>query len=947
MTSNRKYWTIIPTCSFLGICTCVHINAATQPASPTAVGSKYVPADNQYRIDDYGAHGTGIDDDSAAYEAMSAAAVKTCGTMLLGQRQYLISSVDPTVPNCTTLTSSGGFRTSVEVPLDPRSVKPALALAPSRTLKVAGVVQGIALVQSDLRPPSNLHELLSYTSKWAGRGITVTADNVLLSQLQIFGFAQGVYSDGHALLNIDHLVLDCVAGIYIANVGDVPRLDGINLNAYLTNAQPYSGLKLDVESVSIAEPNRIAIKVSKEMSGPAAPHSGDTMNFDLPGVLNGSGPFVIADVLDKFRVEIELPLRGSYLGGGHVYANDGRRKGDGLSVINDGGLDVSRFLAVEHDVCAHMGSNSFAVTITEMDCDNSAENDPNTVGLKIDGNAGLIKWIGGSSNSVGTNILVNTTQTYGASSIIGVDLATPYGNPIQVMEGAINFVGGSFSDAGREIVIGHGSDGHIGAAAGLVTLEGMNTRGATIRYAAPEDVARVYATNANLNINSRYSESNAIHLNSLGHLSVNSDTVLDQGACGRAVIVKASVPIKITLPKSIATGSGCIIPILNRGDAFISIDGQDGDNLDEKVARLSPSGRIAEVSFGNGYWSELWRSASGSAENDAKAPSSTGVQAPGPDHMADVGNSPKLYLLTSAREVELPTGWHRIRYRMVGGGGGSGCGVVLPKGTSGSGGGTGGTANTLTGEIFAAQLHDATKLIASIGEPGSNCKASGVTGSDPKPGGPTFFVLGGLKFGPAYGGGAGSNGQLNANSAGGATGSVSATGASAKDSFGGSPDVYGIAGASGGPAVCATGGSLTGCGGHSGQNGGTSFGGASEAALEYATAGEAGSGLATVPRDVAGQQTTGTHQGGDVVGLPGAVSCLSGSQNAGASIYGGLGLHGVGGSGGASCTGANGGNGGAAAGYGSSGGGGGSTLSGHLAGSAGPSSGGGILLEVD
>ena len=309
--------------------------------------------------------------------------------------------------------------------------------------------------------------------------------------------------------------------------------------------------------------------------------------------------------------------------------------------------------------------------------------------------------------------------------------------------------------------------------------------------------------------------------------------------------------------------------------------------------------------------------------------------------------------ITSSQTVLIPAGAHYVDWEELGGGGGSGCGIVEPSGTASTGGATGGTGVKFTGRTFLPSVGNPTSIAVVIGAAGTSCIASGTTagstGSTPTAGGTTTITFsGGIELQPAFGGGAGANATTGAYAGGGGTGGPQSTGGnggSGTAGNGGGTGAVGGGSGSGGEACPVNYGVLAGCSGSGsalGVQNGVNFGYVS---LEMPTSGGPGQGLNATPAALNGTQGTASWMDSIYTqrGNPGSNSC-NGTQNATNSTWKGFGLYGVGGSGGASCTAANGGSGGAAAGFGATGGGGSSTEPGFTAGSGGLSVGGGVRL---
>jgi len=306
-----------------------------------------------------------------------------------------------------------------------------------------------------------------------------------------------------------------------------------------------------------------------------------------------------------------------------------------------------------------------------------------------------------------------------------------------------------------------------------------------------------------------------------------------------------------------------------------------------------------------------------------------------------VPNNAQFVTSIGATVINVPANAKSVRYGIVGGAGGSGCGIVQTSGTSASGGASGGSSTPVFSEIILAQAGNPSTITISVGDKGTSCTASGTTngstGSAPSGGGVTSITVGTI-IRYSYGGGAGSNGVSNNNAGGGGCGSPRSVGGNGS---------AGTAGTSGsGVALACNGGTTTGGFQHAFQGGGVggtaSVNGAAGVngnTSPLLSAGGSGAGLAGVQAALAGGLSSTPWANSTTAG--GLATCTAGSQNganATASSVGlGLDLTGAGGGGGASCTAAAGGNGGAAFGYGASGGGGGSANVGAAAGSGGAS----------
>lgn len=186
-------------------------------------------------VDNYGAVGDGVADDTGAFEDAFTAAGSAGGTVYLGRGKIYLIDNDLTVPENVVL--QGSF-VNIGVPglanADTAGLFTlgGLRLNSSNTITISGGagIDGVLLIRKGLSGPQD------DASAFAGTALTLDGDDALVRNSMILGFAKGIFSDEPQRARIFNNAFDCVDCIDIVDSADVARIHGNHSWPYVTVA---------------------------------------------------------------------------------------------------------------------------------------------------------------------------------------------------------------------------------------------------------------------------------------------------------------------------------------------------------------------------------------------------------------------------------------------------------------------------------------------------------------------------------------------------------------------------------------------------------------------------------------------------------------------------------------------------------------------------------------
>ena len=183
------------------------------------------PTSREVYVQDFGAVGDGVADDTAAFQA-AIDSLGTNGGVVRAVGKFLITGTVTLNPH-TFLT--GDFRmpgpgtkvTQTDPPTAYHEIKSGtLVLGASATLRLmqgAGL-DGLLIYRSGMQFP------VANPSAYAGTAVTIQGDDASVKNSFITGFNKGIYSDGYQRPQIDYVFLDNVNGVEIARCYDISTI---------------------------------------------------------------------------------------------------------------------------------------------------------------------------------------------------------------------------------------------------------------------------------------------------------------------------------------------------------------------------------------------------------------------------------------------------------------------------------------------------------------------------------------------------------------------------------------------------------------------------------------------------------------------------------------------------------------------------------------------------
>ena len=174
-------------------------------------------------VDDFGAVGDGVTDDTVAFASAFAALGAAGGSVVIPNDARCLIDANLTIPaNCSLCGPHqfvGSPGSNFSAPYG--NMGGALIVNSAATITVSSnaSINGLLIYRKGMTFPT------VNASAFTGTAITIDGDDAAVSHCQIFGFNKAVYSTGDQRQRINNIWFDCVNGIEIENCLDIPYIN--------------------------------------------------------------------------------------------------------------------------------------------------------------------------------------------------------------------------------------------------------------------------------------------------------------------------------------------------------------------------------------------------------------------------------------------------------------------------------------------------------------------------------------------------------------------------------------------------------------------------------------------------------------------------------------------------------------------------------------------------
>jgi hypothetical protein len=185
-------------------------------------------------VEDFGAVGDGVVNDTAAIQAAIDSLGAAGGTVLIPNGMKCVLDGNLTIRSNVSLvgphTIVGSPQNNTSAPYG--SLGGALLLDSSRTITLNGgaSLQGLLIYRKGMTFPA------ADSSAFAGTAITIGQDDAAVFQCMVLGFAQAISTNGAQRPRIYDTNIDCLAGVLINNCADICYLNNVHCWPFATIA---------------------------------------------------------------------------------------------------------------------------------------------------------------------------------------------------------------------------------------------------------------------------------------------------------------------------------------------------------------------------------------------------------------------------------------------------------------------------------------------------------------------------------------------------------------------------------------------------------------------------------------------------------------------------------------------------------------------------------------
>jgi hypothetical protein len=465
-------------------------SAATRRATFAQITAG-VFAERMFHVRDYGAVGNGTTDDAAAIQAaIDAAATSGGGIVRLGPKRYRVVANEVVVKENVCLEGPlfpGGQRPSA----DYRSVPGTLLVDATRTVRVmrGATLRKVAVMRDGLgAPPTTMRAAINLRAAMAGTGITVgdgsgTHHDVLVEDVLVLGFDQGIRSDNSQRLNLRRIRGDNRNGLWLSRTFDVTRIHDVHFWPFLTgNLGAITITQIPVAGAANNGAGLIRITT-------AAAHNlvtGDLVN--ITG-LNGLGATTshrrTVTVVDATRFDLQgSTFSGSWGGAGTVTIWNNRRLGTGFRIETSDIAELVNCFTFGYDIGYDLGDGAQSIQLHNCSVDDLLTlRDPLTTGVYIHGSAYYTKWMGGFLSSQATAIRIDSNSlSQGENQFVGVVVGGGgAGRTVEVLDGGLTLVACDLPQASV----------YLGSTGDALSVVASDTRSTVFTGQTPADVSRI------------------------------------------------------------------------------------------------------------------------------------------------------------------------------------------------------------------------------------------------------------------------------------------------------------------------------------------------------------------------------------------------------------------------------------------------------------------------